>query len=211
MIHFSCPTCLKKLRAPEEMTGSKVRCPKCQQKLLVPPPVRSAAHNKTVLGKIELGTPTAPNSVGEIEKAAQKPSPFAAASTPPVLGPADMLNPKAMQDDNPPVAMIVQDAVTPGTNGRQQSSGNELEKARLNVYLLAKTWGGYLGDSRANHWRAGFVARGGLFGNSSASHWLFGVEGAESSSGRQSFVLGFYGNNSANHWLVVLSDTPSQG
>lgn len=87
MIHFSCPTCLKKLRTPEEMTGSKVRCPKCQQKLLVPPPVRSAAHNKTVLGKIrEEGATLAPNSLSDVQKVEGTPSPFAVASSPPVLG-----------------------------------------------------------------------------------------------------------------------------
>jgi hypothetical protein len=83
MIHFSCPTCQKKLRAPDEMTGNKVRCPKCQQKLLVPPPVQSAAFNKTVLGKTrEDGATPTPNWLGDVQEIERTPSPFAVASPP---------------------------------------------------------------------------------------------------------------------------------
>lgn len=35
-IHFSCRTCGRKLRAPEEMEAKKVRCPKCQAVNRVP-------------------------------------------------------------------------------------------------------------------------------------------------------------------------------
>src|SRR5579875_3207583 len=49
MIHFACPACSKTLKAPDHGAGSKVKCPNCGQRLLVPPPVR--AQNKTILGQ----------------------------------------------------------------------------------------------------------------------------------------------------------------
>jgi DNA-directed RNA polymerase subunit RPC12/RpoP len=48
MIRFSCPTCRKALKAPDDGAGRKIPCPQCGQRLLIPPPEQS--RNKTVLG-----------------------------------------------------------------------------------------------------------------------------------------------------------------
>ena len=40
MIRFACPTCQKVLKAPDEGAGRKVNCPKCSQRLIIPPPAR---------------------------------------------------------------------------------------------------------------------------------------------------------------------------
>ncbi len=49
MIRFACPACRKILKAPDEGAGRKINCPKCGQRLLIPPPVQ--VQNKTVLGE----------------------------------------------------------------------------------------------------------------------------------------------------------------
>lgn len=49
MIRFQCPACQKILKTPEHGAGRKINCPKCGQKLLVPPPIQR--QNKTVLGQ----------------------------------------------------------------------------------------------------------------------------------------------------------------
>jgi hypothetical protein len=49
MIRFSCPTCGKRLKAPDHGVGRKTSCPRCGQRLLIPAPVQ--AQNKTVLGQ----------------------------------------------------------------------------------------------------------------------------------------------------------------
>jgi DNA-directed RNA polymerase subunit RPC12/RpoP len=58
MIHFSCPSCRNSLMSPDEAAGTKIACPKCGQRLLIPPPVQ--AQNKTVLG-ISVPEPISPN------------------------------------------------------------------------------------------------------------------------------------------------------
>jgi|SRR5579884_1605749 len=49
MIRFTCPTCQKVLKAPDDSSGRKTHCPSCRQRLLIPPPIQ--VQNKTVLGK----------------------------------------------------------------------------------------------------------------------------------------------------------------
>lgn len=49
MIRFSCPVCQKHLKAPDNKGGVKVDCPKCGQRLQIPPPQRS----KTMLGEVD--------------------------------------------------------------------------------------------------------------------------------------------------------------
>jgi hypothetical protein len=49
MIRFSCPVCRKVLKAPEHGVGRKVPCPRCGQRLQIPPPV--PVQNKTILGQ----------------------------------------------------------------------------------------------------------------------------------------------------------------
>jgi hypothetical protein len=49
MIRFACPTCRKVLKAPEHGAGRKISCPRCGQRLLIPPPI--PVQNKTVLGQ----------------------------------------------------------------------------------------------------------------------------------------------------------------
>lgn len=43
---FSCPSCSAVLEAPLRDTGTKIHCPRCNQRILIPPPARS----KTILG-----------------------------------------------------------------------------------------------------------------------------------------------------------------
>ncbi len=82
MIRFQCPTCQKVLKAPDEGTGRKINCPKCGQRLQIPPPIQ--AQNKTVLGQ-SLPEPPAPEKLDEPEELI----PFAAlASPPPTAGEA---------------------------------------------------------------------------------------------------------------------------
>lgn len=49
MIRFACPVCHKIMKAPEKGVGKKISCPKCGQRLEIPPPVQ--VQNKTVLGQ----------------------------------------------------------------------------------------------------------------------------------------------------------------
>ena len=53
MIRFQCPTCLKRLKAPDGGAGRKISCPKCGQRLLIPPPVRpqKQPQDRTALGQ----------------------------------------------------------------------------------------------------------------------------------------------------------------
>jgi|GEM_PF-6643700 len=48
MIRFACPRCKSVLKAQDKLAGSKVACPKCQQRLLIPTP----PPNKTVLAPL---------------------------------------------------------------------------------------------------------------------------------------------------------------
>lgn len=64
MIRFQCPTCLKKLQAPDGTTGRKTNCPSCGQRLLIPPPIRTQVQNKTILGQ---PTPSPPERLDESE------------------------------------------------------------------------------------------------------------------------------------------------
>jgi hypothetical protein len=54
LIRFECPTCGKRLKAPDDGAGCKTTCTRCSQRLLVPPRVQ----NKTVLGKAVPDRPT---------------------------------------------------------------------------------------------------------------------------------------------------------
>jgi hypothetical protein len=40
MIRFASPSCQKKLKAPDHGAGRNTHCPRCGQRLWVPPPVR---------------------------------------------------------------------------------------------------------------------------------------------------------------------------
>jgi DNA-directed RNA polymerase subunit RPC12/RpoP len=51
MIRFTCPTCQKALKTPDDAVNRKASCPRCGQRLLVPDPVKPAANNKTVVGE----------------------------------------------------------------------------------------------------------------------------------------------------------------
>jgi len=48
-IRFKCPTCQASLTAGDGKAGSKLPCPKCGQRLQVPPP----PVNHTILGELE--------------------------------------------------------------------------------------------------------------------------------------------------------------
>jgi hypothetical protein len=76
VIRFSCPACQKVLKAPDQGAGRKTHCPRCGQRLLIPPPVR--VENKTILGRPEPSTATHspslaadPKFIQEIKKALQ--------------------------------------------------------------------------------------------------------------------------------------------
>ena len=42
-VHFHCPACLSKLKAPERMVGTTGPCPHCSAPVLVPPQAPSEA------------------------------------------------------------------------------------------------------------------------------------------------------------------------
>lgn len=51
MIHFTCPGCNASLNVPDKAAGKKGACPKCGQRLLVPPPQRAPLpRSQTMLG-----------------------------------------------------------------------------------------------------------------------------------------------------------------
>jgi DNA-directed RNA polymerase subunit RPC12/RpoP len=50
LIRFTCPSCRSVLECADSKAGSKVACPKCGQRLLIPAP--ATPRNKTVLGKL---------------------------------------------------------------------------------------------------------------------------------------------------------------
>src|SRR5436190_6193084 len=56
MIRFNCPRCSTTLEAPDHGAGSKIECPKCQQRLQIPLP----PPNKTILAP--LASPQRPAS-----------------------------------------------------------------------------------------------------------------------------------------------------
>jgi DNA-directed RNA polymerase subunit RPC12/RpoP len=62
MIYFQCPTCLKKLKAPDKAMGHKIHCPGCGQRLLVPPPIRTQVRDKAIIGQ---PTPAPPEKLDE--------------------------------------------------------------------------------------------------------------------------------------------------
>jgi DNA-directed RNA polymerase subunit RPC12/RpoP len=70
MIHFQCPNCLKKLKAPDETTGRKTNCPGCGQRLLIPPPIPTQVRNETILGQ---PTPSPPERLDESETGIRQP------------------------------------------------------------------------------------------------------------------------------------------
>src|SRR5262249_11993522 len=51
MIRFQCPTCQQTLTTSDDSTGRKMKCPRCGQKLLVPPPATPLPQSKTLLGQ----------------------------------------------------------------------------------------------------------------------------------------------------------------
>jgi hypothetical protein len=53
MIRFLCGACRKTLKAPDDWAGRKTTCPRCGQRLLIPPPVpiQARVKNETVLGE----------------------------------------------------------------------------------------------------------------------------------------------------------------
>lgn len=59
MIRFTCPVCNASLHVPDSAAGKKGPCPKCGQRLLVPPPQRrkptqpKGRRNQTILGVTE--------------------------------------------------------------------------------------------------------------------------------------------------------------
>lgn len=62
MIRFLCPTCQKRLKAPDDGAGRKTSCPRCGQRMLVPaPPPPPASINKTLMG--QLASSPAPGSI----------------------------------------------------------------------------------------------------------------------------------------------------
>jgi hypothetical protein len=135
MICFTCPHCQAALRASGHFLGRNIRCPKCQQVINIPAPVHTPAP------------PPAPNWLDDVEKVEGKQFPIAAASSPPVLEPAEMPERKAMQQAQPPVASIVTDSHTQAAKGGQQSSGNGIGKKGLHLYLLRKRRAVFLGTA----------------------------------------------------------------
>lgn len=129
MFRFTCPHCHAALRSSTRSLGRNIPCPKCQQVINIPAPVNVPA-------------PTSPpNWLDDVEKVDGMPTPFTAVSSPPVLEPTEMPDPKAMQQAQPPVAMIVTDSLVPATR-EQQSSGNGIGNTGLHLYLssLLRKW-----------------------------------------------------------------------
>src|SRR5262249_2088657 len=64
MIAFICPACQSALESPDHTTGQKVNCPKCGQRLLIPPPMPRPMRNRTMLGPViaRSSTPPAPQA-----------------------------------------------------------------------------------------------------------------------------------------------------
>ena len=82
MVRLSCPTCHAVLAVPDDQAGRKGPCPKCGQRLLVPP----TALNKTVLGK-PLVMPSAAKGIGDAF-AFNEPSPPTPPQAQPIPQPA---------------------------------------------------------------------------------------------------------------------------
>lgn len=79
MIHFQCPTCHKNLKAHDQGVGRKTHCPRCGQRLLVPPPIPTQARNKTIMGQ---PAPSPPEWLDEIRAAEAKSKPLSATPQP---------------------------------------------------------------------------------------------------------------------------------
>lgn len=63
-IRFTCPTCLMVIESPDAAANQKVECPKCTQRLLVPP--LDESKRKTVLGMpATQEQPTPPKAVSQ--------------------------------------------------------------------------------------------------------------------------------------------------
>jgi hypothetical protein len=62
VIRFACPTCLKKLRAPEKATGQKVHCPRCTQLIIIPIPAEVKNIPKLGLLLPGVGSTTGPQT-----------------------------------------------------------------------------------------------------------------------------------------------------
>ena len=56
MIRYKCPRCKSILESPDAKAGDKVACPKCQQRLQIPMPLR----DKTMLAPLVSPPPTSP-------------------------------------------------------------------------------------------------------------------------------------------------------
>ncbi len=54
MITFSCPACAVRMEAPDHRGGTKTRCLRCHQKILIPAEtLPDNRHNRTVLGSLD--------------------------------------------------------------------------------------------------------------------------------------------------------------
>src|SRR5215831_8906090 len=58
MIPFTCPACQAALESQDHTTGQNVNCPKCGQRLLIPPPMPRPILNRTMLGQAITPLPT---------------------------------------------------------------------------------------------------------------------------------------------------------
>lgn len=86
-MQFRCPSCSQSMQCPDDLAGKKAICPKCGQKVLIPPPVSLPnAANKTLLGH--------PEPDGTRPDAAAAPAPIPLAThAPPAAATAEPLPP----------------------------------------------------------------------------------------------------------------------
>jgi hypothetical protein len=104
VIRFACPTCLKKLKAPEKAIGQKVHCPRCTQLIIIPVPPEVKSTPKMGLLLPGVGSASAPakepdSSFIEHEIAdSMTPSDFNPLDDPPPVQ-VDTSNTKVLEDD----------------------------------------------------------------------------------------------------------------
>lgn len=66
-IQFDCPTCKRKLRAPESSAGKKGKCPGCQKVFQVPAPVYEAEEERSSIVEIDGQAPEYQPEIDEPE------------------------------------------------------------------------------------------------------------------------------------------------